>query len=133
MIDSLKKIYQNKNLLFTVNISDECSFKGDEADLLEILGNLLDNACKAANKNIQLDISNNNQGMTIVVQDDGAGIDPEMRDNILQRGTRADTYQHGHGIGLAIVRDLVNSYQGSIRIEPSQQLAGAKFTLNFPK
>ena len=133
LIDSLKKIYQNKNLLFTVNISDECSFKGDEADLLEILGNLLDNACKAANKNIQLDISNNNQGMTIVVQDDGAGIDPEMRDNILQRGTRADTYQHGHGIGLAIVRDLVNSYQGSIRIESSQQLAGAKFTLNFPK
>lgn len=133
LIDSLKKIYQNKNLLFTVNISDECSFKGDEADLLEILGNLLDNACKAANKNIQLDINNNNQGMTIVVQDDGAGIAPEMRDNILQRGTRADTYQHGHGIGLAIVRDLVNSYQGSIRIESSQQLAGAKFTLNFPK
>ena len=94
---------------------------------------MLDNACKAANKNIQLDISNNNQGVTIVVQDDGAGIDPEMRDNILQRGTRADTYQHGHGIGLAIVRDLVNSYQGSIRIESSQQLAGAKFTLDFPR
>ena len=132
LIDSLKKIYQDRNLLFKVNVSSECSFKGDEADLLEILGNLLDNACKAANKIIQLDVSRNSQGLTIVIQDDGAGIAPEMRNNILQRGTRADTYQHGHGIGLAIVRDLVNSYQGSILIESSQQLSGAKFTLNFP-
>lgn len=132
LIESLKKIYQDKNLLFKTNINEQCNFKGDEADLLEILGNLLDNACKAAKHTIQLDISNNSQGMTIVVQDDGAGIALDMRDNILQRGTRADTYQHGHGIGLAIVRDLVNSYQGSIIIDSSKELAGARFTLNFP-
>ena len=132
LINSLEKIYQDKSLVFNVNIQDECNFKGDEADLLEILGNLLDNACKAANKVIQLDITNNIKSISIIIQDDGAGIAPAMRADILQRGTRADTYQHGHGIGLAIVRDLVESYQASILIESSAQLKGAKFSLNFP-
>jgi two-component system sensor histidine kinase PhoQ len=68
----------------------------------------------------------------MVIEDDGRGIAPALRDDILQRGTRADTYQHGHGIGLAIVRDLVKSYQGTMLIASSEQLKGAKFTLNFP-
>tara|TARA_R110000737_G_scaffold176266_5_gene201362 strand:- start:3232 stop:4548 length:1317 start_codon:yes stop_codon:yes gene_type:complete len=132
LINSLEKIYRDKSLVFNINITTDCNFKGDEADLLEILGNLLDNACKAANKEIQLDIIANVNNMTIIIQDDGAGIAPAMRKDILQRGTRADTYQHGHGIGLAIVRDLVDSYQGSILIETSEQLKGAKFSLKFP-
>lgn len=134
LLTSLEKIYRDKSLVFDVNITTECNFKGDEADLLEILGNLLDNACKAANKKIQLDIntSTKTNSIVIIIQDDGAGIAPAMRTEILQRGTRADTYQHGHGIGLAIVRDLVNSYQGSLLIESSEQFKGAKFTLQFP-
>jgi len=134
LLTSLEKIYRDKALSFDVNITAECNFKGDEADLLEILGNLLDNACKAANKKIQLDIntSTKTNSIVIIIQDDGAGIAPAMRKEILQRGTRADTYQHGHGIGLAIVRDLVNSYQGSLLIESSERLKGAKFTLQFP-
>jgi len=132
LLNSLEKIYRDKSLSFNVSITAECNFKGDEADLLEILGNLLDNACKAAKNKIQLDINHSNNCMIIIIQDDGAGIAPTMREEILQRGTRADTYQHGHGIGLAIVRDLVNSYQGSMLIESSEQLKGAKFTLNFP-
>ena len=132
LLNSLTKIYRDKELLFTVNIPPECNFKGDESDLLEILGNLLDNACKAANKQVHLEIKLSANSMTIIIQDDGVGIDPTLREEILQRGTRADTYQHGHGIGLAIVRDLVKSYQGSMHIESSKQLKGAKFTLNFP-
>lgn len=132
LLNSLTKIYRDKELLFTVNIPPECNFKGDESDLLEILGNLLDNACKAANKQVHLEIKLSANSMTIIIQDDGVGIDPTLREEILQRGTRADTYQHGHGIGLAIVRDLVKSYQGSMHIEASEQLKGAKFTLNFP-
>ena len=132
LINSLGKIYRDKNLLFKSNITPECNFRGDEADLLEILGNLLDNACKAAVSQIHLDICADTQGITMIIQDDGLGIAPSMTAEILQRGTRADTYQHGHGIGLAIVRDLVESYQGSILIEHSEQLTGAKFTLTFP-
>jgi len=132
LLNSLEKIYRDKNLLFKVKLMPECCFKGDEADLLEILGNLLDNACKAAKKEIQLDINHQANHLVITIQDDGTGIAPAKRAEILQRGTRADTYQHGHGIGLAIVRDLVNSYQGSILIESSVHLKGAKFTLKLP-
>ena len=132
LFNSLTKIYRDKSLKFTVKIQPECNFKGDESDLLEILGNLLDNACKAAKKEVHLEIKLSVNGMTIIIQDDGVGIAPAVREDILQRGTRADTYQHGHGIGLAIVRDLVKSYQGSMHIESSEQLKGAKFTLNFP-
>jgi two-component system sensor histidine kinase PhoQ len=132
LIKSLSKIYQEKSLIFTVNIPSNINFKGDEADLLEILGNLLDNACKAAHEKIQLEIKLSSNNLTMVIEDDGRGIAPALRDDILQRGTRADTYQHGHGIGLAIVRDLVKSYQGTMLIASSEQLKGAKFTLNFP-
>jgi two-component system, OmpR family, sensor histidine kinase PhoQ len=132
LVNSLEKIYRDKALLFNINISANCNFKGDEADLLEILGNLLDNACKAAKQKIQLDINHQSNMLVIVIQDDGAGIAPALRTDILQRGTRADTYQHGHGIGLAIVRDLVHSYQGNLLIDTSESLKGAKFTLTFP-
>ena len=132
LLNSLTKIYRDKSLNFTVTIAPDANFKGDEADFLEILGNILDNACKAANKEIHLDISQHQDSMTIIIEDDGKGIEPALRESILQRGTRADTYQHGHGIGLAIVRDLVKSYQGTMLIETSEHLKGAKFTLNFP-
>tara|TARA_B110000438_G_C15819936_1_gene653899 strand:+ start:581 stop:1918 length:1338 start_codon:yes stop_codon:yes gene_type:complete len=132
LLNSLTKIYRDKSLNFTVTIAPDANFKGDEADFLEILGNILDNACKAANKEIRLDISQHQDSMTIIIEDDGKGIEPALRESILQRGTRADTYQHGHGIGLAIVRDLVKSYQGTMLIESSEHLKGAKFTLNFP-
>ena len=70
--------------------------------------------------------------LIIIVEDDGCGIEPDKIDNILQRGTRADTYSQGHGIGLAIVRDLVESYQGTLSIESSSSYKGAKFILSFP-
>lgn len=163
LINSLEKIYRDKEIDFSVTYNDIDSslvnivelgvitFKGDEADLFEILGNLLDNACKAAKQKVSIFISTIpakntnlnsnhpstqtstkiNSQLTIVIADDGSGIDSTMQKNILQRGVRADTYQQGHGIGLAIVRDLVISYQGSINIDDSELLGGAEFTLTF--
>ena len=66
-----------------------------------------------------------------MISDDGSGIDALMKKSILQRGVRADTYQQGHGIGLAIVRDLVISYQGTLDINDSELLGGAEFILSF--
>lgn len=131
LLNSFEKIYQGKELSFIENIQAELIFKGDEADFLEIVGNLMDNACKAANKQVVLTIAKQHATLVIIVEDDGCGIAPEKIDNILQRGTRADTYVQGHGIGLAIVRDLVESYQGSLLIESSKTLQGAKFTVSF--
>ena len=66
-----------------------------------------------------------------MVEDDGKGISSTQKSLILERGKRADTYEQGHGIGLAIVRDLVDSYEGNIQIDTSTELGGAKFTLCF--
>ncbi len=131
LLKTLAKIYHSKQLSFSCDISPSAIFKGDEADLMEILGNLLDNACKAANQKVIISAKCLGKKLVITIEDDGEGIDAAQQDDILLRGVRADTYQKGHGIGLAIVRDLVASYQGGLAIERSKQLHGALFILTF--
>ncbi len=129
--NTLTKLYQHKHLKITQQLDKTAVFKGDKADLMEILGNLLDNACKAAKQQITIKVKHDNTQLIIAIADDGKGIAAELQQLILQRGTRSDTYQQGHGIGLAIVRDLVNSYQGDLKISRSSELGGALFTLIF--
>ncbi len=131
LIASLMKVYQEKQLRFVVNVDKNTLFKGDEADLMEILGNLADNACKSAKLTVAVTVKVNHKKLTITVEDDGVGIESSQQQAILTRGKRADTYQAGHGIGLAIVRDLVSSYQGKISITTSISLGGAAFILTF--
>lgn len=131
LIASLMKVYQEKQLHFTVNVDNNALFKGDEADLMEMLGNLADNACKAAKSTVAVTVKVNSKQLTITVEDDGVGIESSQQQAILERGTRADTYHAGHGIGLAIVRDLVSSYQGILSITTSTSLGGAAFSLTF--
>lgn len=131
LLNTLAKIYQDKGIILTSHLTDGLTFKGDEADLLELLGNLLDNAYKAAKSKIILTIKRQDSRLVIIVEDDGIGIDANKVSSILERGVRADTYQAGHGVGLAIVRDLVTSYHGELTITASEQLVGAQFTLIF--
>jgi len=131
LISTLAKIYHDKKLAFTVDVDPKAVFKGDEADLMEILGNVLDNACKAAKHKVSINIVIFGQRLTIEIADDGDGIAVSQRHVILSRGGRADTYQAGHGIGLAIVNDLVNSYHGQLTITNSAKLNGAAFTIIF--
>jgi len=135
LLNSLAKIYHDKGLTFINNTqetdNEKSMFRGDEADLLELMGNLLDNACKAAKVTVLIDVKTVNKSLVITVADDGSGLTDEEKSQVLQRGIRADTYQHGHGIGLAIVRDLVSSYHGELSISKSEQLGGAEFTLTF--
>jgi two-component system sensor histidine kinase PhoQ len=131
LIRVLTKIYQDKHIQLTQQIDPGAMFKGDQQDLNEILGNLLDNACKAAKSQVLLTVMQINQELTIIVEDDGKGIKQEQQTEILQRGIRADTYQRGHGVGLAIVADLVDSYHGKLAVSNAKVLGGAKFTLRF--
>ncbi|MBB6544576.1 ATP-binding protein [Thalassotalea piscium] len=131
LVTSLKKIYTDKPINLIANIEAGVLFKGDEADLLELLGNLLDNAYKAAKHTIKLTVNKQKNSVTIIVEDDGIGINEQLKKTIFDRGVRADTYQQGHGVGLAIVRDLVQSYNASLDISQSETLKGAKFTLIF--
>jgi len=133
LMATMTKIYFDKDIEFHCVIDSQASFKGDEADLLEILGNIIDNACKASKQHIAISVNQPAKQLTISVADDGAGINTELQTDILNRGTRSDTYKEGHGIGLAIVRDLVDSYQGQLILGNSSTLAGAEFTLIFYK
>ena len=131
LLNTLAKIYQSEQKQLTLNFTGNITFKGDEADLLELLGNLLDNAYKAAKSTIILTISQQGDALIMCIEDDGIGIKKQQITQILERGVRADTYDAGHGVGLAIVRDLVASYQGEIHIGNSALLGGAQFTLSF--
>jgi len=131
LLTTLAKIYQGDDTGLTLKMDDGIVFKGDEADLLELLGNLLDNAYKAAKSAIILTISSDNNALTMTVEDDGLGVDEQQALKILERGVRADTYQQGHGVGLAIVRDLVASYRGELTISRSKTLGGAQFQMVF--
>jgi two-component system, OmpR family, sensor histidine kinase PhoQ len=127
---TLGKIYPSINI--QCHIDSEVVFRGDESDLTEMLGNVLDNACKAARKQLRLTVLASERQLVIHIEDDGDGISDDKQSSIFERGVRADTYQQGHGIGLAISRDLVISYQGRLDVSHSSYLGGAKFSFSFP-
>ena len=133
LLNTLAKIYHDRDKKVIVKVTNKLTFKGDEADLLELLGNLLDNAYKAAKSSIMLTVSQQDDALVICIEDDGVGIKAQQISQILERGVRADTYQDGHGVGLAIVRDLVASYQGDLHISRSDKLGGAKFEITFAR
>ena len=91
----------------------------DREDLLELLGNLLDNACKWADSQVRLDIRRSADGFVLAVDDDGPGIDSQRREEVLSRGIRLDEQTAGHGLGLGIVRDIVDAWGGSISLGDS--------------
>ncbi|MCL4745974.1 MAG: sensor histidine kinase [Burkholderiaceae bacterium] len=106
-------------------------FLGDEQDLQEMLGNLLDNACKWAASRVEIGIASCDGRLAIDVDDDGGGIDPARREAMLGRGARADEKGRGSGLGLAIVDELARSYGGGVRLSESA-LGGLRATLEVP-
>ena len=92
----------------------------DREDLLELLGNLLDNACKWADAQVRLSVEERPQGFCLAVDDDGPGIPEARRDEVFGRGTRLDEQTHGHGLGLGIVRDIVDACGGTLNLGESE-------------
>ena len=131
LIRTLTKIYREPQILINQKVDPQAIFKGDENDLTEILGNVLDNACKAAKSQVLLTVSRTDNLLIITVEDDGKGVSVEQQTQIFKRGMRADSYRPGHGIGLAIVRDLIDSYNGQLSVSTSETLGGAKFLFSF--
>jgi signal transduction histidine kinase len=97
----------------------------------EMLGNLLDNACKWARSRVAVDTSAVGAAVVVTVDDDGPGLEPSMRDVVLQRGVRADEAAPGSGLGLAIVRDLAELYGGSISLSAAP-IGGLRARLELP-
>ncbi len=131
---ALEKVYIEKNISFALKITEGSRFYGDKNDLMELLGNLLDNAYKHCESKLLVSVhfskTRHKHSLNIDIEDDGAGIAEEDRQFILKRGARVDTLNPGQGIGLAVVVDIVNSYQGDITVKESS-MGGACFHIEF--
>ncbi len=133
---ALLKVYADKDLSIELVVAPASQFLGDRGDFTELLGNLVDNACKWCRSRVRVTVTTDeNAGarerLHLVVEDDGPGISEENRARVLQRGVRTDENVPGHGIGLAMVRDTVDLYGGSVSIDASP-LGGARFSLRLP-
>ncbi|MBB1521514.1 ATP-binding protein [Aquipseudomonas guryensis] len=103
----------------------------DREDMLELLGNLLDNACKWAQARVALRVASDAGGYTLDIEDDGPGIAEALRRDVLERGVRLDEQVSGHGLGLGIVRDIVEAWGGSIALHDSA-LGGLRVAIHLP-
>ncbi len=98
----------------------------DREDLLELLGNLLDNACKWARRRVRFELEQDQGELRITVEDDGAGVSAAQLAQLAQRGVRVDEGVHGHGLGLAISRDIARLYGGGLAFDRAPQLGGLR-------
>lgn len=131
LISTLKTIYHDKNINFKIDIKPNVIFAGDRHDVMELFGNLLDNACKWAKEQIAIKVVNS-EGLLITIEDDGPGITDEMIMKIEQRGTRIDESEDGHGLGLSIVREIIDLNHASHSYSRSQKYGGLKIIINIP-
>ncbi|MHB1274117.1 MAG: ATP-binding protein [Rhodanobacter sp.] len=137
LVQSLEKVHAAKNVLCEFDIEDGAVFYGEQGDLLELMGNLLENAFKWSHHRVLLVVKTQRQpgrrrpGLWLSVEDDGPGIEPDKIERILQRGVRGDERVQGHGIGLSIVQDIVHAYQAELVVDRSPELGGARFSVTW--
>jgi signal transduction histidine kinase len=128
---TMATIHADRRLAIDVHVSHEHFVRAQREDLEEMLGNLVDNACKWAKARVEVRSVIDAGQVVTTVDDDGPGLAPELRETVLQRGVRADEAAPGSGLGLAIVADLVELYGGSIALT-SSPLGGVRATLRLP-
>ena len=130
MASALQKVYRDKGVEVVLELTD-FQLAADERDLMELLGNILENAFKYGDSRVKVSMSQAEGMLRIDIADDGAGISPGLRQTILKRGQRADTSAPGQGIGLSVAVDILSSYGGELRISESLY-GGALFCLMLP-
>ncbi|PKO26320.1 MAG: ATP-binding protein [Betaproteobacteria bacterium HGW-Betaproteobacteria-8] len=131
LVQTLQLMHADKSLEIAWHVEDGAQFTGDQEDLLELLGNLLDNACKWARKKISLNVMRCD-GVVFLIEDDGPGCEKDELERLTVRGFRADESRPGSGLGLAIVRDIVESYGGQLVIDRSGKLGGLSVEVSLP-
>ncbi|RMH14829.1 MAG: GHKL domain-containing protein [Gammaproteobacteria bacterium] len=140
VIQGLTKVYADKRIRFETRYDHDVLFYGDEGDLYELLGNIIDNACKWCKSRVRVEIVRHKMGdddprscLMIKVEDDGPGIDDGQKRDVMQRGVKQFKEVPGQGIGLAVVQDIVEALRGRIEIFDSPELGGAGVRLLLPE
>jgi signal transduction histidine kinase len=129
---TLLRLHADRGMAIEQHVDREHAVQCSREDLDEMLGNLLDNACKYATSRVVITSTLAGAQIMIAVADDGPGLAPHLRESVLQRGVRADEAAPGSGLGLAIVRDLAELYGGTVTLDTSRSLSGLEVRLLLP-
>jgi signal transduction histidine kinase len=131
LVSVLQSIYNDKALDIACYLQPGAIFTGDREDCLELVGNLLDNACQWARHQIIVTAQETSQ-LILTIEDDGPGCPPDVLSQLATRGVRLDESCVGHGLGLAIVKDIVEQYGGDMHFAHSSQLGGLQVQITLP-
>jgi len=131
LIDVLRQVHRERQLSFEVTGLRPAGFRGDREDMLELFGNLLDNAAKWARSRVLLAIGPG-PGLAFTVEDDGPGVPEAGRERITERGVRLDEAVNGEGIGLAVCSEVVEEYGGTLTLSRSPRLGGLCAEVHLP-
>lgn len=138
ILASMQKVYADKQIRFDVKKPENFKIYCEEGDIYEIAGNLIDNACKWCDNKIKVSLLSKSQikqgdySLILQVEDDGPGIPVDHLDDILKRGVRADQNTHGHGIGMAVVDELIELLGGRLVGSKSKTLGGMRWQVYLP-
>jgi len=127
----LKQEYSDKRVDIRYTIAPGVSLTHDRQDMLELIGNLLDNAAKWANSVVMLNVRESS-GVLLDIEDDGPGCSPDEFSRLTERGVRLDESVSGHGLGLSIVKDVVETYDGTLEFSESSRLGGLRVSVFLP-
>ena len=130
LMSTLEAIYQQR---INIDLQFTCigHISADREDMMELIGNMIDNACKWADSQVCITMHQQN-GLSIVIEDDGPGMDSTEQTLVLERGIRMDESKQGHGLGLSIVGEIIDAYNGKLELGESDRLGGLQVTVLFP-
>lgn len=131
LVDGIRTLHASRDLDIRTRVEAPERVPFDQEDILELLGNLLDNAAKWAKARVDVAVSADD-GLRITVEDDGPGVPPEAAQQLAHRGERLDETVPGHGLGLAIVGDIVRVHDGRIRLDRAATLGGLRAVVELP-
>jgi len=131
LCSTLDKVYRDKQVKVVIDLPQFNHVPIEQGALLELLGNLLENAYRLCLSQVRISMRRGLQGIEVYVEDDGPGVPPDQRERVLRRGERLDRQHPGQGIGLAVVQDIIQSYDAEMTLGDSN-LGGASFRIHFP-
>ncbi|MDX8394831.1 MAG: sensor histidine kinase [Mariprofundaceae bacterium] len=127
---TLERIHQQR-ISIALEFSGIIHIKADREDMMELIGNLIDNACKWAESEVKFTLQQQ-AGLQLVVEDDGPGMTVKEQSLALGRGIRLDESKQGHGLGLSIVGEIIEAYNGKLELGKSDHLGGLQVKVSFP-